>query len=187
MPGGSLSVMRWIRRLLRMSRDDRRLVATAYLRLGMVALSLRCLGFRRTVRVIPSMPSRPSRDVGDGDVSRAWRYADSIRVAARHQPIEARCLARSLALHWWLRCEGLPSLLRIGVAIRGAELGAHAWVELAGVPVNETPAEVARLTPLSDVEACVGRSRAVPRRRFNRLHRRGGPGAMRGEAVTCRR
>jgi hypothetical protein len=82
----------------------------------------------------------------------AQRYAQAVDAAGRHLPVSARCLARSLALHWWLRSDGVPSSLKIGVAKEGAALRAHAWVDLDGVPVNGTPAEVAPFTPLTKAE-----------------------------------
>ncbi len=59
------------------------------------------------------------------------------RMAAR-SPIELVCLPKSMALHWLLRREGIPSRLNIGVeAGQPTEdvRGLHAWVEVAGVEV----------------------------------------------------
>lgn len=49
----------------------------------------------------------------------------------------ARCLERAITLRYWLAQKGFASHLKIGTQ-RGAQgFAAHAWVEVAGVPVLE--------------------------------------------------
>jgi hypothetical protein len=79
---------------------------------------------------------------------RARRYARWVDVAARHHIVGMHCLQRSLALHQWLRSNGLPSELRIGVRREGPALRAHAWVELGGYPLNEQPSALSLFTPI---------------------------------------
>lgn len=55
-----------------------------------------------------------------------------------------RCLARALALRWWMRNAGLPAHLRIGVPRDSARPSSHAWVECADVPVDEDAQNLAR-------------------------------------------
>lgn len=63
----------------------------------------------------------------------------------------AHCLARALALRWWMRSQGLDARMVIGVR-RGEqdEMLSHAWVEFNGHPVDETPAIVARHKRIRD-------------------------------------
>jgi hypothetical protein len=136
--------------------------ARASCRLFLVAVALRWLGYRWA---IARVPATGRRRIDDGDLMRAERYAKAIDASEQHQPMPTRCLARSLALHWWLRSEDLPSDLRIGVAKQGAALLAHAWVELGGSPVNERPAEVASFTPLTSMERSLGTSHSAITRR----------------------
>jgi hypothetical protein len=125
------------------------LFSDAWVKLCIVTLALRWLGFRGTLRWLPAAPLRPvTRD----EIVLARGHAAVVDRAARIQPLPARCLARSLALHWLLGREGLPSALKIGVAKDAGALVAHAWVELAGVPVNATPAEVAPFVALAGLE-----------------------------------
>jgi len=49
----------------------------------------------------------------------------------------ANCLTRSLYLWWLLRRRGVQCQLRIGVRLAAGALEAHAWVEHAGVPIND--------------------------------------------------
>jgi hypothetical protein len=139
-----------LRHFVVLSMSDRRLLIAASIRLAMVALALRWLGFRWIDNRMPSARRRGGDPAIQGC---ARRYATWIEVAARYLPLRTRCLARSVTLHWWLRSEGTDSELRIGVAKHGRELAAHAWVEVAGAPVNGTMAELAPFTPLEPVRS----------------------------------
>ncbi len=65
--------------------------------------------------------------------SLAWAVA----AAAHHAPYAATCLQRSLTLWWLLRRRRIAADLRIGVAQADGELRAHAWVEHAGIVLND--------------------------------------------------
>src|SRR5260370_14135879 len=56
---------------------------------------------------------------GPEDVNRARRYARWLDMVSHRRFIRASCLDRSLALHRWLRREGMPSHLCIGVRKEG--------------------------------------------------------------------
>ncbi|AKS42745.1 lasso peptide biosynthesis B2 protein [Wenzhouxiangella marina] len=59
---------------------------------------------------------------------------------------DTHCLARALALRWWMRSQGLPAEMRIGVRQGSAGIESHAWVELDGIAMDETAEIVARFT-----------------------------------------
>jgi hypothetical protein len=122
----------------------------ALYRLGQITLLLRWRGYRWVARwaQAPQIARRAAIDVHD--IQRARRYARQIGRASRCYPARIRCLHRSLVLHHWLRREGLPSVLRIGVGKDHDLLVAHAWVELAGLVVNDSAAAVSAFTPLTD-------------------------------------
>lgn len=61
-----------------------------------------------------------------------------VRIAGT-SALEATCLRRSLALWVLLRRGGHEPLLRIGVGRDDARAQMHAWVELAGMPIGESP------------------------------------------------
>jgi hypothetical protein len=141
--------MRWHRRLRALAPADRRLAVEAWVRLLVVSLVLRYLGYRYVARWVTVCDERAVTHL---ERVRAERYARWIAVAAPRQPVQAECLAQSLTLLTWLRREGVPCALQIGVAKVGAELGAHAWIELDGVPVNDTPRAVADFARLAGVQ-----------------------------------
>ena len=72
-------------------------------------------------------------------VLQLFRTADGM-FPARQAPLD--CLPRSLALTNFLRMSGWQAEHRIGVALHPFE--AHAWVELDGRAVDETPSVLAR-------------------------------------------
>jgi len=74
-----------------------------------------------------------------GDLTRVDRLARISRAVARRWPLNALCLQRSLALLWLLRRNGISAELRIGVQKPEGKLLAHAWVEVEGKPVNDSP------------------------------------------------
>lgn len=76
----------------------------------------------------------------------------AVNRAASHIYGPAKCLARSLLLRRLLRGFGTESKLCIGVRFEDEKLAAHAWVELDGVPINDSP-EVATLFATFDQPA----------------------------------
>ena len=62
--------------------------------------------------------------------------------------MRALCLHQSLALHTWLRGEGLPSTIEIGVRRVGQHVRGHAWVHVGDVLVGDSEADVAPFVTL---------------------------------------
>lgn len=133
-----------LRRYWSLPLAERVLLARAFAYLWVLTVALRLFGFRALIQRAPSADG-PSTDKG---LQRARGYAGLIERASRYHVVRARCLQCSLALHYWLRREGLPSELRIGVRTAAGTLQAHAWVELDGVPVGDTDGSIAPFTPL---------------------------------------
>ena len=133
---------------------DAALIARACVDLRRIDRTLKRSNFQELAASLKELPIRDQASVRPRDIRRARRYARRIANAAHVSMPRAKCLHRSLTLHSWLRREGFPSELRIGVIKDGAELKAHAWVELADQVVNDRPDAVAVFTPLT---------RSVPR------------------------
>ncbi|WP_017306610.1 lasso peptide biosynthesis B2 protein [Spirulina subsalsa] len=94
-----------------------------------VSLSLKVLGLKRTQALLNSLPIFP---LEDGALPTT---AEMVKVAARYT--RTSCLPQALVLKALLRCQGVESLLRIGVRREGEQLEAHAWVEVQGQPLNQ--------------------------------------------------
>lgn len=103
---------------------------------------LRKYGYQHTLRMIPPVPGGLS---GEEQMLRAKDTAYAFAVAVKFGPWWPKCLLRSLALGWFLARGGVPFQLRIGVPSGQARLhmdspvdfSAHAWVEHAGVVLND--------------------------------------------------
>ena len=69
-------------------------------------------------------------------------------------PVKATCLRRSMTLLRELERKGLSGDLHLGVRADPGGIGAHAWIEVAGVVVNDDPDEVRTYARLAagDVE-----------------------------------
>jgi hypothetical protein len=92
-------------------------------------------GPARRLAFFGSLPSGPER------------LADLVALAARLT--RRSCLVRSLLLFWLLKVQKQPARLRIGVAPTTTTLRAHAWVEIDGRAIGETPATRDGLTVLA--------------------------------------
>jgi len=62
-----------------------------------------------------------------------------------------RCLARSMALSWWLNRNGQAHSLHIGIHGTAIDLRAHSWVAIAGQPVDDSPESIARFRKISEI------------------------------------
>lgn len=126
-------MLRRLRQFKGLRIEERRFLASAAVGLAVVCVALRAFGLGRLQAWLRHGPLY-ARELPLADVQALGRL---LNVAARHVPWRSSCLARSLLLGWLLRRRGAGSQLRIGVRMVGARLEAHAWVEYAGVPVND--------------------------------------------------
>jgi len=62
-----------------------------------------------------------------------------------------RCLARSMALSWWLNRNGQAHNVYIGVHGSVIDLRAPSWVAIAGQPVADSPESIARFRQISEI------------------------------------
>lgn len=145
-------MLRRLRRFLALKPMDRRIVLRAAIWLPGMDLALRVRGFQWLIQHAPT--ARPAQGgVQPEAVERARRYSRWLAAVSRHHIARARCLQRSLVLHYWLRQEGLPSELRIGVQRAGDGILGHAWVELDGQVVTDAPSAIAHFAPLIGLKA----------------------------------
>jgi hypothetical protein len=127
---------------------ERRMVMAAAAWLPLFWLGLRVLRLRRfqvwLQRDNPRIESSLSLD-------EIVRVATLVNIAVLHVPFPATCLTRSLLLDWILRRWGVASQLRIGVRLTQGVLDAHAWVEYAGIPINDRPDVGEQFVPFAEL------------------------------------
>lgn len=90
---------------------------------------------------------------GETRIGRAKELALALERSMEYGPFRFRCLVRALALRRMLEEEGIEGgAIRIGVQRDGPEFSAHAWVELEGEPLLESPGLLEAFTPLQELE-----------------------------------
>lgn len=133
----------------RMSWAERRLFAAAWLMLVGITVSTKLAGFQRTRAVLASRrgPPRPAA-TSDAAPDRVLATSQLVDAASRNTGLRHTCLHRSLALWWLMRRRGVDVTLKIGARRCTDGLEAHAWVEHAGVIVNDPEAAAGGYTDL---------------------------------------
>ncbi|MGH9680408.1 MAG: lasso peptide biosynthesis B2 protein [Candidatus Acidiferrales bacterium] len=132
---------RW-RRFRKRPRAERVLILQAMAVLPLTGMGLRILGFRRWKKLMDRFSAVPlsARAMDSTEqVETAGRVVRAVRSAELHGLGTPNCLERSLTLRWLLRRQGIGGELHIGARKNGSRLEAHAWVELDGQVLNDTP------------------------------------------------
>src|SRR5688572_18541268 len=120
--------MRAIDRWRRLSREQRILTLQSAGAVAIVALLLPMVRVKRLLRAASVRLGQTSDPVRSDD------WVTAMDRAGRYVP-GATCLAKSVALCWFLRRRGLNVVVRIG-ARREADFSAHAWIERDGQPLT---------------------------------------------------
>jgi hypothetical protein len=143
-PAGGPAWRRWPPILGGLSWRDRWLLAQTVAIVSALPLVFRIVGVQRLIRSAHRRhPS--SKQV---DLARARAIARIVAMGARHTPSDNTCLHRSVALWWCLGRRGLESTLKMGARHHDGRLDAHAWVEHAGLVLNDDPDVARRYAPL---------------------------------------
>ena len=135
----------------RMPRADRSLFVTAWLALVGVTLSMRVVGFQRMHGLLSRRVPQARGPVSSpgADSARVLAATRLVDVAARNTGLSHTCLHRSLVSWWLMRRRGFDVVLKLGARRCEDGLEAHAWVEHAGVVVNDPEAAAGSYTDLS--------------------------------------
>jgi hypothetical protein len=167
------------RKLRELSWADRGVLLHAAVLLVQARLTVPHLDFRADPRTadgahlpVPahaplSQTAPPDAKLPDATLQRAQAIARLVGIAAAHVPVDVACLHRSLVLWRLLRNRGIPCQLRLGAGTEDGPFEAHAWVECAGVALNEGADHLSRYRPFGQAVMPVGRRprwRPAPRR-----------------------
>ena len=126
--------MRRLRKFIALNTAERAIVLRSLLLLPLVAALLRTSGMARTAALLERL-RRSSASAPDALEPREI----AALVNATASALGANCLPRSLVLCQLLRNRGIAADIRLGVAKPAdGDLLAHAWVELDGLPLNDS-------------------------------------------------
>jgi hypothetical protein len=142
-----LSALRKVPKLVTIGRRRRLLLAEAIVRLLIASLSLRLFPFRRISRefgffVSPSdrRARLCSRGESEGEAECAGDIGWAVRAAAPLMPFRSVCLHQAIAAQAMLRKRGVATVMHFGAGKGDVDpLGAHAWLDAAGVKVTGYP------------------------------------------------
>jgi len=127
-------------RLRAMSMRERFQLCWMAATLPLIHGALNAFGYARTRAWLERRSRHPARRIATpADLESAHSAARIAAIAGRRGMVTATCLRQALLLHWLLRRRGLQPELRIGVRKQGEALDAHAWVELEGHPLQQSP------------------------------------------------
>jgi len=108
--------------------------------LPLVRISLRWRGFKKTQEwlqgKLPADNSQPAQP--QFAPARVEMTCRMVRAAVHYGFSGVTCLEESLTLWYFLRRQSHAAHLRIGVRKQAEKFEAHAWVEVAGTPLNQT-------------------------------------------------
>lgn len=125
---------------------DRRVALHALFDVVFVTQSLKKGGYRSLVDA-SGVGSRPTVSA-----ERGRQLATIVDEAFGAVPITPTCLRRSAALMRALEREGAAPPLMLGVRSTDGTIGAHAWVEIGGIILNDDPDLIATYSVISSGE-----------------------------------
>jgi hypothetical protein len=114
------------------------LLAHALVIVPLISFGLRVLGFKR-LKGLLQRQNRNEAQVTGQPLDTMYQIARMTNVVGGRLPLPATCLQRSVALWWMLNQRGIDSAIVIGVHKDDRKLHAHAWVEYAGIVLNDRP------------------------------------------------
>ena len=141
------SILRRLRRLVRMAPDRRALLGEAVLWLLLARVALVLVPFPRLARrlgtFVPPSDKRvlhANSECSPDQVRLASEIGWAVTRAAHHVPFSAVCLPQAMTARLMLARRGVGSVLHFGAAKgRDKPLNTHAWLNAAGVEVTGYP------------------------------------------------
>lgn len=139
--------MKWFRRFLALTREERWLLVTAAALHGLVWAWLKVLPFHTLCRLLVALPM-VSKRARLPDPAYPERVGWAVSAVQRAMPVRGTCLTNALVTYMLLAWSHYPAHLRIGIikSVKG-KFHAHAWVEWREKVVIGG-SEVDRYTPL---------------------------------------
>jgi hypothetical protein len=135
-----------LRRFWSLDRSGRALVREALLLPLLISMSFRLKGVPWTQAELRRWATQGATGSTPATSSEAadWIALAQLgqRSVRRAAGVGGNCLVRSLTLWTMLLRRGVVTDLRVGVRRREGKIEAHAWLEFAGMPVNENQENV---------------------------------------------
>lgn len=132
-------------------RRNKGLTLAAFLLIPLISISLKAVGFVRTMAWIErTSKRRATKLAGTREHNEARELEQIAAIAGSRGVVAATCLRQSLFVHWILRRRGFDSRLKLGVRRSGNAFDAHAWVELEGLALGDSSGAHVEFRELND-------------------------------------
>ena len=141
------SMMGRLYKVKQLSPRELRVLLQALFLLPLVVLGLWLKGFNRTQSMLTNRLPVGDVSIDKNTLSQVYIIAKMVKVASVQGICSATGLPQALLLRWFLRRRGINGELRFSVNKKETQLEAHVWVEVNGVPVNDTEDVRERYTP----------------------------------------
>jgi len=123
-----------------LSGADQRSILGLACGLPVVETSLRCIGAQRTASWLShAIKPRAIHPPAAAELQQADRLAHLAAIAGRRGILQARCLSQAMLVRALLRRRGLDAVLQVGVRKDSGQFDAHAWVEVDGHTLAQSP------------------------------------------------
>ncbi|MGB5136192.1 MAG: lasso peptide biosynthesis B2 protein [Prochlorococcaceae cyanobacterium] len=134
------------RRLGELDGPSRRLVLGSALMLPLFWARVKLIG---RCELGPADPAgqHTAESLGQASIADLKHVGQIVNRVAHHVLPPDNCLTRAVYLQWLLRRRGVQADLRLGVQLVHGQLRAHAWVEAAGHPLNDSDDVAERYLP----------------------------------------
>jgi hypothetical protein len=136
--------LRAIRGYFKLGADERRTVFRSLALLPLMHWQLRRRGLAYP------LPSSPGAVPPSSSLPKLHRLAALVKAAASVLPLRTTCVTRSLVVLRLLEERGIAAALRIGVRLASGRVDAHAWIEVAGLALDEAQDVHERFAPFPD-------------------------------------
>lgn len=130
--------------------EDKQQLLLAAFWLPLTHFRLRCFGLHFCLGLM----GRLDADVAQEELLDAVGYEQAraceknVALASRYGVLAGTCLSRALTVIWLLKRRKIAGRLRVGVNLDSGALDAHAWVEVAGIPLGQGELKYETFPPL---------------------------------------
>jgi len=125
-----------LRKFIGLPASEQKQLLQAALWLPLMHVRLKRAGLQSCLRWIAAQNQTATPPTAAWHLGQARGCGRSVALAARHGLVAGTCLSRSLTVMLLLARRQVAGRLRVGVDLDNGALKAHAWVEVAGVPLE---------------------------------------------------
>lgn len=129
-----------IRKFIKLSFEEKKLFAEAYMTLGLMRAAILTISFKRLTRSLEHFKNRSEvMPLNDKEMKTAISVGQAIIRASAHTPWESACLVQSLTAQKMLQKRGVPGVFYLGASKdeeNKEKMKAHAWSQCGDIIIT---------------------------------------------------